>query len=322
MYSGQAGIDYLATKVGQEDSRASSHWKKYHSDFRFLGKEGFEGLHGFGGSGKPYKGLRRVMTSWLQRRFRKMGGSKFKGIDRLAAEMVAREHRAYDLDVLRQALTVSFLKEQIPDLFTSVSTSCVIGDGFGSLTSLMLASDFSDRVVLVNLTKTLLVDLWFLQLWFGLEAFESQVDLVTDEVGLLRALAKPATNEFNKKRVIAIQASDHQLLRQCPVDIVLNIASMQEMDLSVITTYFDDMRVIASRRKLFFYCCNREEKILPDGAVIRFSEYPWCTSDQVIVDELCPWHQQYYTAMPPFFRSYDGLHRHRLVTFNKIIKGV
>ncbi len=111
MYSGQAGIDYLATKVGQEDSRASSHWKKYHSDFRFLGKEGFEGLHGFGGSGKPYKGLRRVMTSWLQRRFRKMGGLKFQGIDRLAAEMAAWEHRAYDFGVFRQALIVSFFDD-------------------------------------------------------------------------------------------------------------------------------------------------------------------------------------------------------------------
>ncbi len=77
MYSGQVAIDYLATKVGQEDSSASSHWQKYHSDFRFLGKEEFEGLYGFGGSGKPYKGLQRVMTSWLQWRFRKMGGPKF-----------------------------------------------------------------------------------------------------------------------------------------------------------------------------------------------------------------------------------------------------
>ncbi len=77
MYSGQVAIDYLATKVGQEDSSASSHWQKYHSDFRFLGKEGLEGLYGFGGSGKPYKGLQRVMTSWLQWRFRKMGGPKF-----------------------------------------------------------------------------------------------------------------------------------------------------------------------------------------------------------------------------------------------------
>ncbi len=42
MYSGQAGIDYLATKVGQEDSRASSHWKSIILTFGFSVKRGLK----------------------------------------------------------------------------------------------------------------------------------------------------------------------------------------------------------------------------------------------------------------------------------------
>ena len=113
--------------------------------------------------------------------------------------------------------------------------------------------------------------------------------------------------------MISIQAKDHELLRLRPVDTALNIASMQEMDPSVISAYFDDLRAIGYYRQLAFYCCNREEKRLPDGEVTRFSEYPWNSSDKMIVDELCPWHQQHYVFRIPTYRLYDGPIRHRLV---------
>lgn len=315
MYSGQSAIDHLVTEVSKEDSGESSHWRKYHSLFKFTG-DGFEGLQGFGGGEKPYRWLRSGVHCLLQRRFRRMGGEfpQFKSIDRLADEITSRQGRAYDLDVLRQSLTLAFLKRHAPNALSSEATVCVIGDGFASMTALLLSSSLSGRVVLINLTKTLLVDLWYLKRWMGAEAFESSVDLVTDVGGLARALSRPATNDAEGGRVIAIKASDHELLRRCPVDLALNIASMQEMDLPIIAAYFDDLRAIAAQRKLLFYCCNREEKALPDGVVTRFSAYPWHTSDQILVDELCPWHQQYYDIRPPFYRPYDGPIRHRLVT--------
>ena len=120
--------------------------------------------------------------------------------------------------------------------------------------------------------------------------------------------------------MIAIQAMDHELLRLCPVDLALNIASMQEMDTPVISAYFEDLRAIASQRQLASYCCNREENRLPDGTVTRFSEYPWNSSDKITVDELCPWHQQYYVFRIPAYRLYDGPIRHRLATLQIIAK--
>ncbi len=315
MYSGQAAIDFLATEISNGDSGESSHWQKYHSEFRFLGN-GFEGLKGFGGNQKPYRGLRLLLHRLLQRPFRRMGEAfqKFNAIDSISKKVATCEERASDLDVLRQALTLSYLHERVPNLLTPKTTSCVIGDGFATMTTLLLASSSAGQVILINLTKTLLVDLWYLKLWMGTEVFESSVDLVTDESSLSKALAKSITNEAGG-RAIAIQASNHELLRNCPVDLALNIASMQEMNPPVTAAYFDDLRAISSRRELTFYCCNRDEKTLPDGTVSKFNEYPWQANDRVLADELCPWHQQYYSIRPPFYHSYDGPIRHRLVSF-------
>ena len=196
MYSGQAAIDYLAAEINKNDSGASSHWQKYHSALRFLGNR-FEGLQGFGGSEEPHRGLRRGLNHLLQHRFRQMGAvfPEFKALDSRASEITVQQGRAYDLDVLRQVLTLAFLNTQIPNKLTLKATCCVIGDGFASMTALSLASGTIGRVVLINLTKTLLVDLWYLKLWMGAQIFESSVDLVTDESDLTRALAKPAANE-------------------------------------------------------------------------------------------------------------------------------
>ena len=89
----------------------------------------------------------------------------FYHIDREAKSITTKQNRHYDLDVLRQTLSVSLLQKTIPAALTSSSMACVIGDGFASMTSLLLATQSAGCVVLVNLTKTLLVDLWYLKLY-------------------------------------------------------------------------------------------------------------------------------------------------------------
>ena len=175
--------------------------------------------------------------------------------------------------------------------------------------SLLLASRSACRVVLVNLSKTLLVDLWFLKLWMGNQQFEKSVDLVNTIDKLSIALCKPVETEYSR---VAIQADGHNLLSECPENFVVNIVSVQEMNPPVIASYFDDMSSIAGCQQLMFYCCNREEKFLPDGTVTRLGDYPLNSNDDILVDELCPWHQQYYSFKPPFFRPHDGPIWHRL----------
>jgi hypothetical protein len=189
--------------------------------------------------------------------------------------------------------------------------ACVIGDGFSSMTSLLLATKSAGCVVLVNLTKTLLVDLWFLKLFLGADDFDVSVNLVSDNTSLEK-IKKEWRSHPEIGLVIAIEARDHDLINACPVDYAVNIASMQEMDPTVIAGYFQNLRTIAGSRELFFYCCNREEKTLPDGTITRFEDYPWLTEDQIFYDELCPWHQFYYSKRPTFYHTYNPI-RHRLV---------
>lgn len=83
----------------------------------------------------------------------------------------------------------------------------------------------------------------------------------------------------------------------------------------------DDLRSTSSKKPLYFCCCNRLGKFYPDEIVTKFLEYPWSPDDQVLVDELCPWHQYYYTFLPPFFRPYDGPIQHRLVKLLREMAG-
>ena len=318
MYSGQSAIDYLSSEVVNIDPGESSHWQKYHADFKFNGKT-FSGLQGFGGSSKKLTGLRFLLTKLLQKKFRRFADSyeKFAIIDRLAREITNKQHREYDLDVLRQALTLSFLDQKVGESINCKSILCVIGDGFASMTTLILANKSAGCIVLINLTKTLLVDLYYLRLWMGADKFENTVDLIVNDEDIDLVLEKRSRlASEGAQQIIAIQASDHQLMKKFPIDMVINIASMQEMNPQTIDSYFDSMRSIAANKKVLFYCCNREEKILPDGTVTRFMDYPWLLSDDILFEDLCPWHQQYYSTRPPFYRPYDGPIIHKLVALS------
>jgi hypothetical protein len=309
IFAGAAAIDHLAEAVAADDPAASSHWRKYHADFAFTGK-GFEGIQGFGGLPRKPTFISSVAHRLLQTPFRAMARryEAFGRLDELLRSIAASQDRDYDLDILRQGITLAFLMHATGR--KQFDTSCVIGDGFAGMTTLLLKSGAARRVVLVNLNKTLLVDLWYLRAAIGESAFESRVRLLT-EASAAVGLPPPA----NGGEVIAIKATDHAILAEFPLDLAINIASMQEMDVDVIAAYFSDLRSSASAGvgKVLFYCCNRESKTLPDGSVIRLADYPWRPKDRAAVDELCPWHQRYYSARPPFYHPYDGPVRHRLV---------
>ena len=124
--------------------------------------------------------------------------------------------------------------------------------------------------------------------------------------------------DFGEKTIVTrgrngfeFRAAEHfEWMQNLPISLFINVASMGEMDMPVINRYFEYMRTstVASN----FYCCNREEKTLPDGSVICFDAYPW-GSENIVLDELCPWYQKAPSSRPPFWRPFDGPFRHRLV---------
>lgn len=306
---GDQAVVKLIERSQLDDPGASSHWRKYHADFRVERGE-LEGLVGFGNLERRRSAIIEYIHILLQRRYRRLakGMPDFARADSLMEAIAYRQVRRYGLDLLRQTLTYCVVAACLPEVAGPANankeprTFAVIGDGFGSLTSLILAADPCSRVVLVNLTKTLLADVVYLKKAIpGIE-----IGLADTAAGVEQALSGCC-------RVVAIEARHHEALRSAPLDLVFNVASMQEMDPPVVAAYFNDMRAVAARRTLYFYCCNRTEKTLPDGTVARFIEYPWNRQDRIIFDHLCPWHQEYYTVWPPFYRAYDGPIQHRLV---------
>ena len=89
------------------------------------------------------------------------------------------------------------------------------------------------------------------------------MNLATDGREYRDALEDPAV------RVVLVQAAHAAFLKQCPISLAINIASMQEMDPPVINDYFDLVRAAPGQRTAF-HCCNRIEKVLSDGTRIRF----------------------------------------------------
>jgi hypothetical protein len=295
-------VDQLLESSRNEQEATSSHWEEMHRNFEY--KDGnFSGLYGFGDFIPPQTGLTYLAHRLLQIPYRFLGQKfvRFREFDRLVVEICKRQNRFYDLDFLRQSLTLAWLTSKLHDGFWTDKIILIIGDGFGSFASLLLAAHQQVRVITVNLSKTLLVDLAYTQI--GLP--EIKPVLVTDEEGMKHALAK------KENRLIALSASKSDLIKELEIDLAVNIASMQEMDEAIIQQYFEIIRSSKSPN-IYFYCCNREEKILPDGSVIKFNEYPWLDDDIILEDEVPQWHKKLYTLRPPFYKNYDGLHRHRL----------
>ena len=308
IYYGEDAITYLSKKAQAQDPKSSSHWDMYHSNFSFDGKF-FSGIEGFGSNKKQYKGLSKIAHQVLQIPFRKMGKkfSDFNDIDKVAKDILRRINKGYSLDVLRQVISLSYLRDN--GVVRDGGLSCVIGDGFATMTSLLLESS-AQRVVLVNLVKTLLMDLWQLKLLLGTK-FNKTVALVDKKSDIVEILSITGVKDF----VIAVEADNHHLIQECPIDLIINIASMQEMNPKVIAEYFTDISIAAKNHNSFFYCCNRKTKSFPDGTVVNFKDYPWHLSGKALDNGQCPWHQKYYSMRPPFYHDYDGVLQHRLVQF-------
>lgn len=182
----------------------------------------------------------------------------------------------FDLAMMRQVLTLSLINEYLP-LDQIYEPIVIIGDGYGAMTSLVYQCLPQSKVVVVNLTQMLLADLIYTR-----KAFPNiNICLARDADEYQSALANDKTS------VIGVCASDSTIIGQGRVGLAINIASMQEMNPPVIADYFASLRDAPGPATLF-YCCNRIEKVLPDGTVVKFEDYPWRTDDRVLVDELCP----------------------------------
>ncbi len=236
---------------------------------------------GLGNSQPPGNWLKRFAHWQLQFPFRWMGRHfpTFADDLRIGHRIARLQNRQFDLDMMRHVLTLSLLRRHLePGAFRQV---VIIGDGYGTMASLILAAFPESWVYVVNLDPVLALD-----------------ELYIARTGQLH-------------RTTPIRAEEKERLRAVHWRLAINIASMQEMNPLVVQAY---MRIIRAQRA-WFYCANRLSKRLPDGTVTNFSEYGWTVEDlnETKVAGPCPWHQYYYSPRFPFYHLYEGLIWHRLV---------
>lgn len=314
MQKGQNIINFLISKVNESDPSASSHWKKYHSNFKVY--NGIpSGIEGFGSNEKSYRGFNLILHFIFQLRYRLTSFKSlrmfiyFLKFDYLNFKILKNQDKGYSIDCLRQTLTLSYIYSLIPKIFNSESTIWVIGDGFASMTNLLYKSNSCKNIVLINLTKTLLVDVIHIKNTISNEEFNNNVILIENK----NDFELFSKSENTKKNIFLIEARNYSLLEFLKPQLVINIVSMQEMNNETIKEYFQQ---IQKNNNTYFYCCNRKEKKLPDGTITRIDEYPWKINDLTIIDELCPWHQSYYKFRFPFFYKYDGPISHQIRLMN------
>jgi hypothetical protein len=284
---------------GSPDPQASSHWRRYSSEFSVEtdGAGNVVKLSGVGFGiverGEFHESLfnsacvashlawlrprRRILASWRTTQ----AVCRAMGIDAT-------------FDAFRQACTFELLDRFLPGRARDGVRALVIGDGHGTLSALLKTQWPAAQVTLVDLGRTLLFQVVRCQ-----RAFPTLRHELATAPGM-------ADGDF-----VYCPADELQALETSSFDIAINVASMQEMTPAVVDNYFSFLRRRLVKTNLF-YCCNRERKVLPDGEVSAFRAYPWQADDRLLLDGRCPWHQYFLSHALPFVHWYDGIHLHRL----------
>lgn len=290
---------------------ASSHWSEFseHFDVEVDAEGGIVRLAGYGfgeshRTGMAHRVLAQVGIA-VQRatlQIAGLGAAVSRG-----RNMVRARGLDYSLDAFRQTCTARLLSERLDaSVFSRRHPDVImaIGDGHGILSALLHLMYPGAQIWLVDLGPTLVFQAYHLG-----RAFPDSTHVIAG------APAAGARATF-----VYCPAEQVNSLLPAKVDLAVNVASMQEMSPEVVANYFSLLR---SRRTDVFYCCNRVEKRLPGGELLRFHHYPWLPEDVHLVDEPAPWHQFFvgrgpsphvrFAGIPiPLMHRYDGMHWHRL----------
>lgn len=299
-------LELRADQLGQREAGRSSHWHQHFQHDSWKSDE--PGSRAGLGIFIPRKLRRVLMHCVLQVPLWLLYGRRQRAFltTLRAGRRIARiQDRVFDMDDLRQVLSLACVRNYINLQPDARHTIAVIGDGYGRLANLLLATLPKCLVVLVNLSQPLKVDLASIRRLFpGVHVLEPGAP--ED----LRALP----SDLN---VVAIPSDLSDLLGALSIDGALNVASMQEMAPPVIGDYFRLMRANPSPA-VWFYCANSIEKTWADGTVVRFADYPWSPHDEVLLDELCPWAHRWYEIRPPRYTERGPFRsQHRLAYLHK-----
>jgi hypothetical protein len=290
------------------EKHTSSHWLALGRHVQVGVESGQLMLKGYG-FGSYEKGLREwlegVIGRWsyrdVARRYRYSSDTQSMA-RRLSLDLGI----GYSQDAWRQGVILSVLRDHFEDHGLTPRSFAIIGDGNGFLGGLIRRTIPNARIYSIDLPKMLI--------------FQAQTYLRSDPNSRL-------SFGVSGDGVSLVVPGDAETLPD-QIDCAINTASMAEMKLKNIEDYFKLLRSRSSDGSRF-YCVNRLKNTHPDGTVVEFESYPWDSSDEVFVDELCPYWTHYCSIslrrnLPktpgmwtPFLKPYAGPLIHRLVRLTK-----
>ena len=239
----------------------SSHWERYGEKIKSLKIEGSYKLEGYGFGNHQRKNVLNVIKTMpnmlMLHKVLKDHSANHETVNNVK-KILKSWNIIFGFSHLKNLLSFDLINSY--DLFNQPGYICIIGDGYGFFGTLIKKMFPKAKIIFINVGKILLFDV----LYF------SKIFPETELLHLRQCENKTAVTDYS---IIFLEAEQYDLMKKLPISLFINIASMQEMDMSVIQKYFDYMRT--STIESYFYCCNREEKTLPDGSVIRFIDYPW-----------------------------------------------
>ena len=284
--------------MSAEQGIVSSHWLKY-GDYNVRFDGDTVELKG-GGFGDFRKDTYFNKVRYFQElRAIEIGLRKFErnvDIFNVGQKVAQMQGRLFDFDCQKQLMALSDISKHYD--ISSIKKFCVIGDGYGYLSSVLKKLFPESTVIVVNLGKTLFFDAHYIS-----QVFPKAKTALYQEEG----------NSKDDLDFLFLEAENYLKLSELGSEFFFNIASFQEMEPETVSNYFE--QIMKSSGKKFLYCCNRDEKFLPSGAVNRFKEFGVLNAQKKFFLEHCSWYDELFINRYPWVAKYDGSFSHCFVEF-------
>lgn len=181
---------------------------------------------------------------------------------------------------------------------------CVIGDGKANFVHALINIKNIKKIFSVNLPQALIQDLNILTTFKSINI--DLIKIVENEKDLLD----------KSKKIFLIPAKNKKLLTSQNINLFVNMSSFQEMPLSEVHEYID----IAISNSSFLYSLNREEKILYDNTIIKYSDYNLTKNGKLIFEKEARFVKRYYNATFPFVHVKKSKLINTLVKYNETFR--
>jgi len=214
----------------------------------------------------------------------------------LIKNLAVDSKRLLNPDFIRLAFVSQRLSEHIKK--HTIKKAMIIGDGFGTLGSILSKVHPDLTLIQVNLGRTLIFDLAF-----------SSIAVPNRPHLLVRKLSEAKDGVINFLPAEDLSNSDQQ------IELFIAVESFQEMDIQTVQNYFNLMRLQSG--SVFVYLVSRLTKILPDGTKVKLEEYGWSESDEILFKRLSWFVNWGVRRRPPFIFQMDGKTEERLVSISK-----